>query len=213
MTGIVYLDTLALRQRNPGLLLSDDEDIAQPGGEGVVNGVLHVHNVETTVVTLAVSDDTDTSHVATTSDHGDDTGIEADELADLAGGEVDLDGVVDTDGGIGIADGAGIVRDEVRDALLAELDTLDLAELVLGLGIGDTMNGEATLGVVDETEVLAGLLDRDDVHEAGGEGWVRADLAVHLDQALHDDSLDLAADRQHTDGRTKRGKQDVHTVR
>jgi len=51
-----------------------------------------------------VSDDTDTSHVATTSGHGDDTSVEVDEVSDLAGGEVDLDGVVDADGWVGVAD-------------------------------------------------------------------------------------------------------------
>jgi hypothetical protein len=152
-----------------------------------------VDNVETTIVTLTVGDDTDTTHVATTGDHGDDTSVELDEVGDLAGLKVDLDGVVDLDGRVGVADGAGIVRDEVGDALLSELDTLHLAELVGSLGVGDAVDGETSLGVVDETEVLAGLLDRDDVHESSGEGGVGADLAVDLDEALHDDGLDLTA--------------------
>jgi hypothetical protein len=43
-------------------------------------------------------------HVATAGDHADGAGIELDELADLAGSKVDLDSVVDLDGGIGVAD-------------------------------------------------------------------------------------------------------------
>jgi hypothetical protein len=73
------------------------------------------------------------------------------------------------------------MRNQVWDAALAELDALDLAELVLGLLSGDAVDGEATLGVVDEAEVLASLLDRDNVHEAGGVGGVGADLAIDLD--------------------------------
>jgi hypothetical protein len=185
------LDSLTLGERDPGLLLTDDEDVGKTGGEGVVDGVLDVDNVESSVVTLTVGDYTDTSHVTSSGDHGDGSGVEADDVNDLSGLEVDLDGVVDTDDGVGVTDGAGVVGDEVGDSLLSELDTLDLAKLVGGLGVGDAVDGETSLGVVDETEVLSGLLDRDDVHESGGVGRVGADLSVDLDQALHDDGLDL----------------------
>lgn len=148
-------------------------------------------DIETTIVALTVGDDTNTTHVATTGDHGDSSSVEADEVGDLSGLDVNLDGVVDLDGGVGVTDGAGIVGDEVWDTLGAKLDTLDLAELVAGLGLRDAVDGEAPLGVVDEAEVLAGLLDGDDVHESSGVGGVSADLSVDLDQALHDDGLDL----------------------
>lgn len=84
------------------------------------------------------------------------------------------------------------MRDQEWDSTTAKLDTLDLAELVLGLLSLDTVDGEAALDVVDEAEVLAGLLDGDDVHEASGVGDVGADLAVNLDEALHHDGAGLA---------------------
>jgi hypothetical protein len=84
------------------------------------------------------------------------------------------------------------VRNQVGNAALAELDSLDLAELVLCLLICDAVDGEAALGVVDQAEVLASLLDGDDVHQPRGEGGVGADLAVDLDEALHEDGIDLA---------------------
>ena len=86
-----------------------------------------------------------------------------------------------------------IVRNQEWDPALAELHTLDLAELELSLLGLDAVHGEAALGVVDETEVLAGLLDTDDIHETGGVGRVSADLAVDLDQTLHHDRLGLTA--------------------
>ena len=139
----------------------------------------------------------------------------------LTGRQVDLDGVVDTDGGVWVSDPistvsanisrqslvqrlidvanhvvlysrARVMRNQEWDAALAQLDSLDLAQLVLGLFSGDAVDGEATLGVVDEAEVLASLLDANNIHEAGRVGWVSADLAVDLDQALHDDGLGLA---------------------
>ena len=84
------------------------------------------------------------------------------------------------------------MRNQVGNAALSELHTLDLAELVLCLLIGYPVDGEAALGVVDQAEVLARLLDGDDVHQSRGEGGVGADLAVNLDEALHEDGIDLA---------------------
>lgn len=70
---------------------------------------------------------------------------------------------------------------DVGDAALAEFETLDLAELVGGFLLGDAVDGETALGVVEETEVLVGLGNVNDVHEADGVGLVGADLAVDLD--------------------------------
>lgn len=61
-------------------------------------------DVETSVVALTVGDDTDTTHVATAGDHGNGAGVELDEVLNLAGGKVDLDGVVDLDEGVRVAD-------------------------------------------------------------------------------------------------------------
>lgn len=84
------------------------------------------------------------------------------------------------------------MRDQEWDSTTAQLNALDLAQLVLGLLGLDAVDGEAALGVVDETEVLASLLNGDDVHVTGGVGDVGADLAVDLDEALHHDGLGLA---------------------
>jgi len=88
---------------------------------------------------------------------------------------------------------ASIVRNQEWDASAANLHSLDLAQLVLGLGLFDAVDGEAALNIVDETEVLAGLVDGDDIHEAGGVGGIGADLAIDLDEALHHDHGDLLA--------------------
>lgn len=85
------------------------------------------------------------------------------------------------------------MRNQVWDTALAQLYSLNLSKLVLGLLFRDTVNRESTLGIVDETEVLARLLDANDVHEAGRVGLIGADLAIDLDEALHDDGLGLAA--------------------
>ena len=61
LLGDGELDTLALGQGDPGLVLADDEDVALTGGKRVVNGILDVDNVETSIVALTVGNDTNTT--------------------------------------------------------------------------------------------------------------------------------------------------------
>lgn len=96
------------------------------------------------------------------------------------------------------------MRNQEWDPALSELNTLDLAKLVLGLLGLDTVDGETALGVVDETEVLASLLEGNDIHETSGVGRVSADLAVDLDQTLHQDGLDLTTVQGVLETRNKR---------
>lgn len=81
----------------------------------------------------------------------------------------------------------------LRHALSTQLDTLHLEELVRSLLWRNTVHDEAALHVVEHAEVLAGPLDRDNVHEAGREGRVGANLVVDLDHALVGDRNHLAA--------------------
>lgn len=103
MSLLTNLHALALRQGNPRLLLTNNEYVALACGELVVDGILDVYDIETTVMTFTVSDDANATHVATTSSHGNDTSVKAYGIGDFAGGKVDLDSVVDLDGGIRVA--------------------------------------------------------------------------------------------------------------
>ena len=85
------------------------------------------------------------------------------------------------------------MRNTVGNSAPAKLDALDLAQLICRLLASYPVHGVATLGVEDKAEVLASLVDRDDVHETSGEGRVGADLAVNLYEALHEDGVDLAS--------------------
>jgi hypothetical protein len=167
--------------------------VDSPGGEGSVEHVPDVNNVETAEVPLLVDDDTGPPHVTTAGDHADVSGLELDVVDDLVLDKVKLDRVVDLDGRVGVTDGAAVVGDDVGDALGAELVLADLEELEGGLLGGDAVDGESALDVVEETEVLARTLNRDNVHETSGVGLVGADLAVDLDEARLQDRGDLLA--------------------
>lgn len=59
------------------------------------------------------------------------TGIKLDEVSDLAGVQVNADCVIDLDEGVWVADGAGVVGNQVGDTFGANDDLLHLAQLVL----------------------------------------------------------------------------------
>ena len=84
------------------------------------------------------------------------------------------------------------MRDQEWDSAFAQLNSLDFAKLIFRLLGLDSVNGEAALGIVDKTEVLASLLGANDIHEAGWVCSVGTDFAINLDQALHDNGLGLA---------------------
>ena len=120
-------------------------------------------DIETTNVLLTVHNNTSTTHVTATSDHDDVAGIELDVVDNFVLLKVELDGVVDLDQRIGVTDGATVVGNDMGDTLVADGDLADLEELVGRLLRGDEVDGEAALDVVEETEVLARLLDRDNI--------------------------------------------------
>ncbi len=84
------------------------------------------------------------------------------------------------------------MRNQEWDSTFAQLHPLDLCQLVFRLFSGNAVDCEAAFGVVDKSEVLACLLDRDDVHETSGIRGVGTDLAVDFDKALHNDGLGFA---------------------
>ncbi len=97
-------NTLTLRQRDPWLLRTNDENIALPSSKRIVDGILNVNNVEASIMTLTVSDDTNTAHITSTSNHSNHTSIELDKVGNLAGGKIDLHSVVDFDGRVRVTD-------------------------------------------------------------------------------------------------------------
>ena len=74
-------------------------------------------DVEGSWVTVTRLDDTNTASVTTTGDHAKVARVELDVLGDGAGLDVKDDGVVDLDVRGWVADGAGVVGDDVWDTL------------------------------------------------------------------------------------------------
>ena len=122
-----------------------------------------MHNIKSSNVLFPMDDDTRSSHVTSASNHDNVARIELDKVNDFALLKVKLHGVVDLDEGIWVTDCSSIVGDDVRDTLGANGNSSDLEKLVGGFLRSDTVNGEATLDVVEETEVLPGFLNGNDI--------------------------------------------------
>ena len=116
-------------------------------------------NIEATDVLLTMNDDTSPPHVAAASDHNDVTGIELDETGDLALVDIELDCVVDLDGGIRVADSPSVVGDDVWDTLRTKSHFSNLEKFVGSFLRRDAVDCEATLNVVKKAEVFARLFN------------------------------------------------------
>jgi len=120
-------------------------------------------DIETSNVLLTMNDDTRTTHVTTTRDHDDVAGVEGYKVSDFALLEVKLHSVVDLDGWIRVTDCASVVCDDVGDALGAEGHFADFEKFVGSLLGSDAMNSETAFDIIQQTEMFAGLFDRDGI--------------------------------------------------
>jgi len=151
--------------------------------------VLQVRDLETSGMLLTMGEDTDTPNIVSTGDHADVAVLELADTLNLVGVQVKTDGVVNLDLRIRETDGTSIMGDEGHNALGRLLNLVDTAHLVGSLIRRDLSQDETTLGVVQEAEVLLGLLDGDDIHKSSRILDVGSALAINLDGTLDEDRL------------------------
>lgn len=179
------LDTLTLRKRDGwGLAVTNNENVGDTSGEGVASGILDVSKIVGTLVLLDGLEDTDSTNVVSAGEHDSGTVGELDNGADLTSGKVDLDRVIETNVWVRESEGSAVVGSDVRNLLLVDRLASDLAELEAGLVGSDLVGLESALDVVEDSEVLVGSLNRDNVHVAKWVSVVTSDLAINLDETL-----------------------------
>lgn len=200
------LDTLAFRESNEGIVaLANDEDVLVTGGKGVTLLVLHVHDIVASGVSLVVNDSTNTTTVGSSGDHAQVAQLKLHKLDDLVSAEIEFDHIASFNVGVGEADGATIVSDNVGDGgslsvrervatnggLLSSASSDNTQQLDVGFLVLNTVQDKATLGIVQQAELLVSLLNGDNVLETSGVIHISSDLAVNLDQTTHDNSQDF----------------------
>ena len=73
---------------------TDDEDVVDPGGEGVAIGVLDVDDVERPGMSLPGHDGSHSTSISTSSHHAQVGGVEGNGVLDLTRGNVHLNGII-----------------------------------------------------------------------------------------------------------------------
>lgn len=173
--------------------LAEEEDVGGSRGEGVAGAVLDVDDVKTSRVSLSGLDGTDSPDVLTADDVADVSGLEFDPVGDLGIGDVELDGVTNLYVRVGVSQSSAVVCDEEWNVVLGNLNLLHSAQLVGGLLGGDAVDSKSTLGVIDQSKVLVGLVNSDDIHIPSWVFDIGPDLAVNFHHAAHHDLLALLA--------------------
>jgi len=187
-------NTFTLGQGYQGLIpLTDHKNIGDTGGKGMTGSILDVDDIERSLVLFLVNNGTYATVVMSSSSHGEVANIKLNEITNLSSFQIKHNRIVDLDIRIGVADGATVVSGDVRDSSLTEFETLNLAELVRSFFLADAVDNKPTLGIVEETEVLVSLGDIYDVHVTHRVGFIGADLAIDLNQTVHEDRHDLLA--------------------
>ena len=82
-------------------------------------------------MSLLVHNDTDTSQVTTSCDHGNITGLKFDIICDFPAFDVDLDCVVHLDEGVRVADGPAVMGDTKWNPFGSNLNPSHFTQLVL----------------------------------------------------------------------------------
>merc|ERR1711957_354552 len=91
-----------------------------------------------------------------------------------------LNRVEDVDVGVGVADSSTVVGDDVWDLVLSDSLLENLAELELTFLLVDLDCLEAALNIVEDAEVLGGLVDGHDIHKSKRETVISPDSVVNL---------------------------------
>ena len=90
-----------------------------------------MHDIERPWMALPTHDCTNTPQVTTSSNHAQIARLEFDKVQNFGSRDFQLDGVVDLDHGVGVADGATIAGNQEGNSLRASLHSLNFAQLVL----------------------------------------------------------------------------------
>jgi hypothetical protein len=183
-------NTLLLGEGDNSILLSTNaENVAETGSEDVTLGISDVGDLVGTGMVLDVLKDTDTTNVITTGTENLGVVLKLDNAVDLVGLQIELHGIVDLDVGVREADGSSVVSNDVGNLVLANALLGHLAQLELSFFVINSVGLEAALNIVKDAEVLTGLPDGNDIHEAEGVSVISSFFVVNFDVGalvLHD---------------------------
>jgi len=159
----------------------------------VSNSVFKVNNGETSRVLFDLGDDSDSSKITSSSDGGHVSNFEFNKVDDLSGGKVEFDSVINLDQRIGESNSSRVAQVNEGNSVGSDCGSSHLAEFEFSFFSSNSVDGESSLGVVQESEGFVSGGDAYDVHESSGVGGVGSDLSVDLDVSSQDDLLGFSS--------------------
>jgi hypothetical protein len=112
-------------------------------------------DIESSWVTLSSDNDTRSTLISSTSDHDVGASVHVSEVEHLVVLYVESNSVIYSDQRVRVSQCSAIVGDNMRDTSSAQLDLLDLEELVCGLFCCDAVNDEPAC---DSGETMSAIL-------------------------------------------------------
>ena len=134
-----------------------------PRSECSFKRVFNMNYIKASDVLLSVDNDTCSAHVAPASNQNNVPSVKFDEVSNFALLEIKFDSVVDSNSRIGITDRASIMGDKVGNSASANSYSANFQELVGCFFRCDTVDGETTFDIVEESEVLSRYFDSDNI--------------------------------------------------
>jgi len=186
------LDSSSFWQGDGGFVsFSENETVSFSRGKVQSSNVFNVRNVMGTRVSLDLSNVSNSTSVSSLRDHDSGADVEFVEIGNFSRLQVQLDGVTDLDIRIGESNRSSVVGGNVRDSSAASLGLLDLAELELRFGGSNGGKNEASLDIVQQSEVFVNSGNADHVLESSGVFGVQLALSVNLDELVHQNHFDF----------------------
>lgn len=188
------LDSLSFGERYESTLsFSDNKNVWRSSCKCVSYGILEMDDGEASWVSFLLGDNTNTTQITSGCDHSNISNFEFNEINNLSSGEIKFNGILGANQRVGESDSSRVVEVSNWNSVGSSGSLSDSAKLELSFFRGDSVDGESSLGVVQESEGFVSGWDVDDIHESSWEGWVGSDLSVDLDVSLHDDELGFSS--------------------
>lgn len=123
---------MSLEEGNFGSLSSDDEDVVKSGGEFESIFIFNVDDFVRSGMLFQSDDRSNSSDVISSSDHDFSSDFEFEVGGDFVGSQVELDGVVNFDKGVGESDGSSVMSDDIRDSFRSHSSSFNSAKFEFG---------------------------------------------------------------------------------
>lgn len=167
-----------------GLSISNDENVAKTGGEGVSVGILNVSNIEGTWMLFYGLENTDSTNIVSTDKINSSTVDTFDHGLDFTVLKVYLDSVLLLDLWMWESDWSSVMSNNVWDLWLSNILFDNFAQFELCLFGINSMRLVSSSNVKENSEVLISFVNRNDVHLTKRESVFSSHFTINFNHSF-----------------------------